>query len=102
MNQYDVIVIGAGIAGLTCGATLAKKNYKTLVIEMNEMPGGYCTSFKRKGYTFDAAVHYNQGAVDNGWLHMDFLMSCKEFESLHGTIAWNSILKRMRKKMNAR
>jgi phytoene desaturase len=70
VNQYDVIVVGAGIAGLTCGATLAKKGYKTIVIEMNEIPGGYCTSFKRKGYTFDAAVHYNQGARDNGWLNL--------------------------------
>ena len=72
-GTYDVIVIGAGIGGLTCGALLAKNGFKTLVLEQHTVPGGYCTSFQRKGFTFDAAVHdpYQRsifgGALDHPW-----------------------------------
>ncbi len=58
---YDAIVIGAGIAGLVCGAFLAKNGKKTLIVEQHSIPGGYCTSFKRKGFNFDAAVHHIGG-----------------------------------------
>jgi phytoene dehydrogenase-like protein len=30
---------------------------KTLIVEKNAKPGGYCTSFTRKGFTFDACAH---------------------------------------------
>ena len=45
------------------------------------------------------ALAYLEKAVDNGWLYMDFLMSCKVFKSMHGTPAWNSILEKIRKKL---
>ena len=60
-SKYDVIVLGAGIAGLTCGTFLAKSGRKVLIIEQHSIPGGYCTSFKRKGFIFDAAVHHIGG-----------------------------------------
>jgi phytoene dehydrogenase-like protein len=53
-DRYDVIVIGAGIGGLTCGALLAKNGLSVLVTEQHSRPGGYCTSFRRKGFAFDA------------------------------------------------
>ncbi len=56
-NSYDVIIIGAGISGLICGCYLAKAGMKVAVIEQHDKPGGYFTSFKRKGYFFDAAAH---------------------------------------------
>ena len=52
-KEYDAIVIGAGLGGLVCGATLAKEGWSTLVLEKHARPGGYCTSFSRKGFTFD-------------------------------------------------
>jgi len=55
--DYDVIVIGAGIAGLVCGCYLAKAGLKTLIVEKNPKVGGYCTSFTRKGFHFDACAH---------------------------------------------
>ena len=58
---YDAIIIGAGIAGLVCAAFLAKCGKKVLLVEQHFIPGGYCTSFKRKGFTFDAAVHHIGG-----------------------------------------
>lgn len=54
-DAYDVTIIGAGIGGLVCGCYLAKAGMKVLIIEQHHKPGGYCTSFKREGYTFDAA-----------------------------------------------
>jgi phytoene dehydrogenase-like protein len=55
--DYDAIIIGAGISGLVCGCYLAKAGMKVLIVEKNAKPGGYCTSFTRKGFTFDACAH---------------------------------------------
>jgi len=60
-SKYDVIVLGAGIAGLICGTFLAKQGRNVLIIEQHSIPGGYCTSFKRKGFIFDSAVHHIGG-----------------------------------------
>lgn len=56
-GSYDVIIIGAGIGGLVCGCYLAKAGMKVLIAERHSRPGGYCSSFSRKGYVFDAAAH---------------------------------------------
>jgi len=56
-SLYDVTIIGAGISGLVCGCFLAKAGMKVLIAERHSKPGGYCTSFNRKGFTFDAAAH---------------------------------------------
>ena len=57
ITMYDVIIIGAGISGLVCGCYLAKAGLKVLIIEQHDKPGGYFTSFKRRGFLFDAAAH---------------------------------------------
>ncbi len=56
-NDYDVVIIGAGIGGLVCGCYLAKAGIKTLIVEKNTKVGGYCTSFIKKGLVFDTCVH---------------------------------------------
>jgi len=55
--DYDAIIIGAGIGGLVCGCYLAKAGLKTLIVEKNARPGGYCTSFSRNKFRFDACAH---------------------------------------------
>ena len=54
----DVVVIGAGLGGLSCAAYLAKAGLKVLLVEKHYVPGGCCSSFSRKGYVFDAGAHY--------------------------------------------
>ncbi|PIU60177.1 hypothetical protein COS86_00320 [Candidatus Bathyarchaeota archaeon CG07_land_8_20_14_0_80_47_9] len=53
-DRHDVIVIGAGIGGLTCGAYLSKAGLRTLVVDKNSFLGGYCSVFKRGKFTFHA------------------------------------------------
>lgn len=57
MNQYDAIVIGAGLGGLSCAARLSALGYRTAVFESHTLPGGFATEFTRKGYTFDVSLH---------------------------------------------
>jgi prolycopene isomerase len=45
--EYDAIVVGAGLGGLTCAAYLAKNTFKTILLEQSDVPGGYATSFTR-------------------------------------------------------
>jgi len=68
-NIYDAVIIGAGISGLVCGCFLAKAGMQVLIAERHSRPGGYCTSFKRKGFVFDAAAHSFGSYRDNGNFH---------------------------------
>ena len=54
MSKYDAIIIGAGIGGLTCALLLAKKGLRVAVFEKEKLPGGYCSSFSKDGYVFEA------------------------------------------------
>jgi phytoene dehydrogenase-like protein len=56
--SYDCIVVGGGIGGLICGNLLARSGLRVLLVEQHYMLGGYCSTFKRKGYVFDAATHF--------------------------------------------
>ncbi|MGA1839990.1 MAG: FAD-dependent oxidoreductase [bacterium] len=56
-GKYDVIIIGAGIGGLVCDNYLAKSGLKVLIIEQHHKVGGYCSSFRRGPFIFDAGVH---------------------------------------------
>jgi phytoene dehydrogenase-like protein len=68
-DKYDVVVIGAGIGGLTCGALLAKEGLSVLVAEQHSKPGGCCTFFQRNGFTFDAGLNALAGAERGGMLY---------------------------------
>lgn len=65
-NKYDIIVIGAGVGGLTASAILSRNGYKVLLLEKNPLCGGYSINFKRKGYIFDAVIHLVNGCDING------------------------------------
>jgi phytoene desaturase len=56
MPDYDAIVIGAGLGGVTSGAILARGGRKTLVLEQGDLLGGCCSTFEREGYKFDVGA----------------------------------------------
>src|SRR5690606_33858842 len=59
--KYDVIVIGAGLGGLTAGAKLAGEGMKALVIEQQSQRGGCATSFRRGDFTLEVGLHETDG-----------------------------------------
>lgn len=61
--NYDVIVVGGGIAGLTAAAFLVKDGYKVLLCEKEDHVGGLVSSFVVDGFLYDAGV---RGIVDSG------------------------------------
>jgi all-trans-retinol 13,14-reductase len=59
--KYDVIIIGAGLGGLTAGAKLAREGKKILLIEQHSKPGGCATTFRRGDFTLEAGLHEMDG-----------------------------------------
>jgi phytoene dehydrogenase-like protein len=59
--KYDIIIIGAGLGGLTAGAKLAKEGKKVLLIEQHKIPGGCATTFKRGDFTMEVGLHEMDG-----------------------------------------
>src|SRR5512146_2645002 len=53
MKTKSVIVIGAGIGGLTAATHLAQRGLQVTVVEKNSLPGGRCDRFSRDGHHFD-------------------------------------------------
>jgi phytoene dehydrogenase-like protein len=57
-DQFDAVVIGAGLGGLGCAAAFARQGFKTLVLEQHDKAGGYATAFGRPGgFVFDVSLH---------------------------------------------
>lgn len=59
--KYDIIIIGAGLGGLTAGAKLAREGRKVLVIEQHNRPGGCATTFQRGDFTLEVGLHEMDG-----------------------------------------
>ena len=60
--QPTLLIIGAGIAGLSAGIFAQKHGFQSNIFEMHDLPGGLCTAWERKGYTFDGCIHYLFGS----------------------------------------
>src|ERR1700676_1719191 len=57
MARYDVVVIGAGLGGLTAGAILAREGRKVLVIERSNSVGGAASSYKSGELFVEGSLH---------------------------------------------
>lgn len=66
VDGRDVVVVGAGVGGLACAALLARNGYKVTVLEQHFVVGGYCSSFRRRGFVFDAGVESISGLWERG------------------------------------
>ncbi len=59
--SHKILIIGAGIAGLSTGAYLQANGYDTEIYEAHTLPGGVCTAWQRGEYTIDYCVHWLMG-----------------------------------------
>jgi all-trans-retinol 13,14-reductase len=57
-SDYDALVIGSGMGGLTTAALLSALGWKVCVLEQHYTAGGYTHSYERAGYEWDVGVHY--------------------------------------------
>jgi len=62
MPDYDVVVIGAGLGGLSAGAQLAKMGRTVVVLEQSDFVGGCCSTFTREGFSFDLGASIIEAA----------------------------------------
>nr|WP_298137520.1 NAD(P)/FAD-dependent oxidoreductase [uncultured Pseudomonas sp.] len=82
-TDYDAIVIGSGIGGLTTAALLAKLGKRVCVLEQHYTAGGYTHSYEREGYEWDVGVHYI------GEVHKPWSMIGRVFDVISdGAIEW--------------
>ena len=65
----EIVVIGAGLGGLFCGALLAKEGYKVTVLEKNALIGGGLQTFVRKGESYETGMHVAGGFHEQGSLY---------------------------------
>jgi all-trans-retinol 13,14-reductase len=73
--DYDAIVIGSGMGGLTTAALLSDLGWKVCVLEQHYTAGGFTHSYERAGYEWDVGVHYigEVGAATRTRKMFDFL-----------------------------
>ncbi len=62
-GKKSVIIIGAGIAGLSAGIYAQMNGYQSRIYELHSQPGGLVTAWKRKGYTIDGCIHWLTGSA---------------------------------------
>lgn len=62
MSDKSIIVIGAGIAGLSAGCYGRMSGYQVQILEQDTRPGGLCTSWERNGYTINGGLAFLGGS----------------------------------------
>ena len=79
-ERRDVVVVGAGLGGLTAAALLAKRGLDVLVLERNDRPGGSCGAFRRREWTLDLGAAMLFGFGERGYNPHRFVMDELEEE----------------------
>lgn len=79
--KKKIIIIGAGISGLSAGCYGQMNGYETEIFEMQNTPGGLCTSWNRKGYTIDGCIDWLVGSNPDNILY-DFWKEIGAFDDI--------------------
>ncbi|MFX0162843.1 MAG: phytoene desaturase family protein [Candidatus Hodarchaeota archaeon] len=58
MAEKSIIIIGAGLSGLSAGCYAQMNGYQSQIFEHHNKPGGVATCWKRKGYIIDGGIHF--------------------------------------------
>jgi C-3',4' desaturase CrtD len=72
LNRPHILVVGAGIGGLTAAALLAKRGYRVSAYDLAIVPGGCASTFQRRGFTFDVGATQVAGLEPGGIHHRIF------------------------------
>ena len=70
--KEKVVIVGAGIAGLTCGVNLLEKGYDVTIIEKNKDVGGLCFGYFVDGHYIDACFHWLMGSNKKSNLYKEW------------------------------
>jgi prolycopene isomerase len=70
--DYDIVIIGAGISGLSLGALLGKAGFNCCIVEKEYHAGGYIAGYSRKDFHFDTAIHWLNQFGKSGIVHKVF------------------------------
>jgi all-trans-retinol 13,14-reductase len=83
-DQFDVVIIGSGMGGLTAALLLLREGFKVCVLEQHYRPGGCLHRFFRKRIPFDTGFHYLGGLDDGGTLNQYFkFLGVRDRLSIH-------------------
>jgi phytoene dehydrogenase-like protein len=69
LAEKRVLIIGAGIAGLSAGCFAQMNGFQSEIFELHSQPGGLCTAWQRKDYTIDGCIHYLFGTAPGQPFH---------------------------------
>ena len=58
MQKKTIVIIGAGVAGLSAGIYAEQHGLHAILLEKNPSVGGMCTGWYRKGYYLDGCIHW--------------------------------------------
>ena len=70
MERYDVVIVGGGLGGLTCGSILSREGMKVLVLERHHVIGGCLQSFRRNHRILDTGMHYVGSMREGQIMHL--------------------------------
>jgi phytoene dehydrogenase-like protein len=80
VSDKSIIIIGAGIAGLSAGCYARMNGFRVRIFEMHTMPGGLCTSWKRQGYCINGCIHWLVGSSPKS----NFYQIWEELDAVQG------------------
>ena len=61
MTEKSIVIIGAGLAGLSTGCYAQMNGYRSHIFEHHTKPGGVAAAWERQGYLIDGGVHFLMG-----------------------------------------
>lgn len=81
-DTTEIVIIGAGIAGLSAGCYAQMCGYQTRIFEQNSIPGGLCASQTHQGYTFDSGLYAFLGIAPGQpfyqvWKELGVISACQ-------------------------
>ena len=78
MERKTIVIVGAGVAGLTAGIYAEQQGFHAILLEKNPSVGGLCTGWNRKGHYIDGCIHWLTGTLEGNdlnkmWKNVDAL-----------------------------